>query len=179
MKEIPSFFHNIYSSAYLSWLLGKLYLIFLAENKSFVFNSTRITNPYHIPSWKGPTRSPNPAPCFTQNHPKPKPNVWEHCPNTPWTLALGAVPTALVQILSLTPSCPSRHSLMRFPQALSLSESRAQCCPSAPCEELQPPRDLPSVPLLWAEWVKEPQPLLISFALQTFHHICNLPLDAL
>ena len=27
---------------------------------------------------------------------------------------------------------------------VAVTESRAQCCPSAPCEELQPPRGLPS-----------------------------------
>jgi len=38
-------------------------------------------------------------------------------------------------------------------------ESRAQCCPSAPCEELRPPWGLSSAFLPWAERTKGPQVL--------------------
>ena len=94
-------------------------------------------------------------------------NLKPMCESVIWTLLelwqLGAITTALgslchahhllVKNFFLTSSLTLPwHSSMPFPRALSLSaESRAQSCPSAPCEELQPPWGLPSAPLLCAE----------------------------
>jgi len=75
---------------------------------------------------------------------------------------LGAVSTALgrlfhahrplVQILSLIPTAPPLTQLHAVPSGpVAVTESRAQRCPSAPCEELQLPSGLPSAPLLWTE----------------------------
>ena len=63
---------------------------------------------------------------------------------------LGAVPTALgspfyahhplVQTLSLTPPTPPLTQLHAVPSGpVAVTQSRAQRCPSALCEELQPP----------------------------------------
>ena len=70
---------------------------------------------------------------------------------------LGAMPTALdslfrahrplVQTLSPTPVCPSPTQLHAVPSGpVAVTESRAQRCPSAPCEELQPPCSAQSTP---------------------------------
>ena len=81
---------------------------------------------------------------------------------------LEAIPTALgslfrahhplVQTLSLSPfPAPPLTQLHAVPSgAVAATENRAQRCPSAPCEELQPPRGLPSAPLLWAEKTQPP-----------------------
>lgn len=53
----------------------------------------------------------------------------------PWKLCHAHHP--LGHSLSLTPTCPPLTQLHVFPQTLWLSESRAQCYPSTPCEELQ------------------------------------------
>ena len=62
-------------------------------------------------------------------------------------LKLGAVPTvllhahhSLVKKLPLTPSSPSPTQLHAVPSGpVAVTESRAQRCTSAPCEELQLP----------------------------------------
>jgi len=63
--------------------------------------------------------------------------------------------------------------------SVAVTQSRAQRCPSAPCEELQPPPGLPSAPLLWAEQTKGSQLFLIHVALQILPHLCGPPLDSL
>ena len=46
----------------------------------------------------------------------------------------------LAQTLSLTPSAPPLTQLHAVPSGpVAVTQSRAQRCPSAPCEELQPP----------------------------------------
>lgn len=87
------------------------------------------------------------------------------CP-LPWA-ACSSANHPLVQNLALALSCCSPDSSMPFPRALLLSESRAQCCPSTPFEEIQLPWGLPSASLLWTEPAKEPQPLLTHLALWT------------
>jgi len=62
-------------------------------------------------------------------------------------------PTRIVESNSWTnyptPPLTQLHAVPSGPVAVT--ESRAQHCPSAPCEELQPPSGLPSAPGLWAE----------------------------
>ena len=95
--------------------------------------------------------------------------------------ARGCALRPLVPTLSLTlfpaPSLAQLHAVSSGPVAVT--ESRAQRCPSAPCEELQLPWGLPSAPLLCAEQTQGPQPLLIRLPLQTFHRLHVLPVDAL
>ena len=68
--------------------------------------------------------------------------VLECCPNTLWALASrGHVHHPLVKNFFLIASW-QLHAIPSGPVAVT--ESRAQCCPSAPCEELQPP---------WGLWV--------------------------
>ena len=79
-----------------------------------MLNIASITEPQSILSWE---RSTSIIQSNSQPHTgPPKHNVWVHCPKTPWTPALRAVPTALgrlfhahplVQNHSLTLSCPS------------------------------------------------------------------------
>ena len=106
--------------------------------------------------WLGrnPQGSSTPTSDFKQDHPKIRPCASEHCPGTSWALAAWCYDhcpgepllvlttlwwrTLLVTRLCAVPSGP-------------ITKSRAQCCPSAPCEELQLPWGLPSAPLLWAE----------------------------
>jgi len=54
------------------------------------------------------------------------------------------------QVLTLTPSCPSLTQLHAVPT------EQSSALPSALCVELQPPRGLPSAPLLWAEQFVSP-----------------------
>ena len=49
----------------------------------------------NILSWKESTGVIKYNPWLHTVHPKSKPSVLEHCPNAPWTPALGAMPTAL------------------------------------------------------------------------------------
>jgi len=66
------------------------------------------------------------------------------------------------------------HSSMLFPRVLSLStESRAQCCPSALCE------DLPQPPLFWAEQTQESQPLCTCCVLLTLYCLHSSPLNTM
>ena len=124
----------------------------------------------HRTSWIG--RDPQGSPCSTlgsaQVHPKFKPYVWEHCPNTLWTLAAqGCNPgepvpgpnLPLVQNLSGTPTWAS-------PDAAPCHSLRLCCCHRR--AELsvahQLPWSLPSVsPLLWVEPTEGPQLLFTHF----------------
>ena len=87
---------------------------------AFIKWGREFTESQNIPGWKGPTRIITSNPWLHTVPPKRKGSLWEQCPNTPWTPALRAVPTALgslfhahpplVQTISLTLSCPSCHS---------------------------------------------------------------------
>ena len=68
------------------------------------------------------------------------------------------------------PAAPPLTQLHAVPSGpVTVTQSRAQRCPSAPFEELQPPSGLPSAPLLCAEHTEGPQPLLVCLVLQTLH----------
>jgi len=78
------------------------------------------------------------------------------------------------------PAAPPLTQLHAIPSGpLAVTQSRAQRCPSAPCEELQLPSVLPSPPLLCAEQTQGLQALLTHLALQTLPHLCSSPLDTL
>ena len=120
----------------------------------------------------------SPAPGSSQDQPKFKLCVWGCFPTLLELQQPGVMPTALVSLFhahhlisedpALNPNLPLTWcSSMPFSQAPSLLQSRAQQCPSAPCEELQTLWGLPSAPLLWAEQTKGPQPHMIGPALQT------------
>ena len=94
------------------------------------------------------------------------------------TTALGSLSTLSVENLFLKSNpTHSYHGSMPFPQALSLSpKSRAQCCPSAPCDELQQPWGISSASSALG-WVHPGiRLLLICLPLQTIHHLCSPPL---
>jgi len=65
----------------------------------------------------------------------------------------------------------SEQRALLWHSAVAVTQSRAQRCPSATCEELQPPSGLPSAPLLWAEQTKGPQPPLVHHPLWSLHHL--------
>ena len=121
-------------------------------------------------SGPGPPASWCPAPGSTQDHPKFKPYVWEHCPKAFSTPAawghdhcLGEPVPCLFLWWRTCSWPPAWSSSMSFPWALSLSpESKAQRCPSTPLvSSCRLPWDLPSVSLLWAEQTQGLQLLLI------------------
>ena len=108
----------------------------------------------------------------TWDHPKFKHYFWDCCPHSnslgpwplPWWVYFRAWPPQ-VKNLFLTPNLtlPWLHAIPSGPVAVT--ESRAHRCPSAPCEELQPPWGLPPAPPLWAEQTERPQLILIHLAL--------------
>jgi len=119
-------------------------------------------------------------------------NIWEQCLNIPWPPALGlcslscvacSMPSALwCRTVPWPPAASPQIQLYTQPNRIDIffvTQSRAQRCSSAPCEELQPPWGLPSAPLFWAEQTQGPQPLLTHLALHTPHHLHSHALDAL
>ena len=78
------------------------------------------------------------------------------------------------------PAAPPLTQLRAVPSGpVAVTQSRAQCCLSVPCEELQPPWGLPSAPLLWAEQIQGRQLPRMHLCLSTCHHLCSPPLDNL
>ena len=115
--------------------------------------------------WVGraPHGSWSPTPGSTQDHLKPKLNVWEYWPNAPWTqAALGCAHYPEEPVPCPPPSGKEPFSNIHSLGSHCFHQSRAQ--PSIPCEELQLPWGLPSAPMLWAEQTQGPQLLLIHFA---------------
>ena len=124
------------------YILSKLYIFPWFFFRDFQYRNRTIEYP-----WGGeyPWGSLSPTPGCMQHHPKSKPCVWEHCPNThrtltaqgcahcpgqpvPWPPPSGADP------FPNPPLSLPWHSSMRFLWAISVTESRAQHC-----EELQLP----------------------------------------
>ena len=117
--------------------------------------------------------------------------VWEHFPNAYWISAAWCcahspgqpVPRPPLSGEEPFPSIQPDPPLTQLHAILSgsviFTESRAQRCPSTPCEELQAPWGLSSAPLLWAEQTQGPQPLFMLLALWTLHHLCSPRLDTL
>ena len=140
-------------------------------------------------SWAGrdPEGPWDPTPGSTQHHTNPN-RVWEWCPNAPWAPAAqgrARCPGELCRAHR-----PLGHSLSLTPQP---SPDTAPCHSLRPCvchrAELsaalrslwelweQPPWGLPSAPLLWAEQIQGPQPLLTPLVFQSLLHLHSPPLD--
>ena len=89
--------------------------------------------------------SPNPV--STQHQPKFKPRVWEHCPNTPWSLAA----QGCVHFPGEPVPCPTPPGAEPFPNAQPDRPPKQLCAvPSSPVvvtgeQNCRPPWGLPSV----------------------------------
>ena len=95
-----------------------------------------------------------------------------HCPGQPVPC-----PLPLLQTPSLNPSCPSPDTApCRSLGPVTVTESRAQHCPSTPlvrgcsCHETSPQ-------LLCSGQTRGPPPLPVCHALQSITQLCSPPLD--